>query len=71
MARTFAIFAKPDTVLRMIPRRVRIGSCAWFVRTGSMKHVVRRMASLKIERFSLAVNVLMSSQMSPTSHRGL
>ena len=47
MARTFAIFAKPDTVLRMIPRRVRIGSCAWFVRSGSMKHVVRRMASLK------------------------
>ena len=33
--------------VRMIPRRVRIGSCAWFVRSGSMKHVVRRMASLK------------------------
>ena len=49
MAGTFSIFVKQDLAMKMIPRRPR---------TGSIRHVARRMASLKIERHSLAQAVL-------------
>lgn len=58
MARTFAIFVKPNLVMQMIQRRQRTGSCALFARTGSMRRVARRMASLKTGRRSLALAVL-------------
>jgi len=47
VAGTFAIFAKPDMVMKNILKRQRIGLCALFVRTISKRSVARRMASLK------------------------